>query len=622
MQARVLYVVFLSLLASCRIATHKSSNKPTASTQTAQLNQLQLAGSYASGIDLGNADFVVMRDCDATGKTCTNDILSTQDLDPNSDVQQDALPAIELNANDTGILQTIACKDEKTIDPNAPSVVDSTPPLGVEQTTKHVSIQNVDYACVVSVAPKNVLINELSSSSQSSSLELGDKATNALMGAAVGFSVGFAAGFALTKNAGANADTKYNQALDQAKTTGAKDMTFKQIVMTDFDGTQGLGDYDPHPTGYGKDPNRPLDPQEWEDFAKRKLGGNQGMKELTTKYQQYKNMTATQILADSDFGKHVPELKDLPSLKGQTINSLVEAGHMVKLNGNYYNAPTWLEGSIESLHRHIKANRLVMFNSTNFRPNVASLIEASMDQEFRNSQRHPTLGILDTQLRDPRQTEFPDLRAKNPSSTKTRFKNVYIGTAAALDISPPTSKSDRLNATISGTKVRLYGDKTAIAQRTFQEAVGDGARLPSEGVEMVSLDDKVVKANEFGHFAKDIGAKHVFIQSAAVKSSVPTEINAHIEASDKIFDRTNFNKIGTGETIKISDNSIKTNIKNGRKLDLSRFSSASLSPKATPSNAKAKTAGHGFGRSALSGILLGGVMGNLGAVFGASSSDH
>jgi len=111
---RIFYVFFFffTALISCKQASDSNpQNTQDLSSQNSNASQVQgipslgLAGTYSTGISLGDADFVVIRDCDPTGKQCKNDILTSDDAALGNTVMMD----IPFKDKDPNFIQTIAC---------------------------------------------------------------------------------------------------------------------------------------------------------------------------------------------------------------------------------------------------------------------------------------------------------------------------------------------------------------------------------------------------------------------------------------------------------------------------------------------------------------------------------
>ncbi len=616
---QILLLSFL-ILGSCKKSSHEGGSSNAALVGTSAQKQTQTSSLYATGIALGVADFVVLRDCDASNK-CTNDILTSQD-DLIGDTEMMSISI--KGANDPGSMQVIACEQKAKFQPSHVTI----PPSGVTQITTDVTLQNTVYTCLLQKYPKSRLLSG-SESSQSTALALAENvSTNsktssrlsstqtALIGAAAGWAVGSFAVMAMYAVPTTVDIMNYRNILNKitgTPPTGGR--TYDKIFMTDFDGTLGMGDFEPHKYGSVDVLNEHvntlgqkghLNQSEWEDFCKRKIGGTQGMKEFKKKFavDGYITVDGEKISVDKITATQIVEaglIPELQQLKGYSKNNLpnfqflAANGHMVIHDGHYYNAPTWLEGATESLRGHIDAGHLVMFNSTNPRPEVASLIEASLAQKIGEN-------------------KAPRYEAgKRGSSTLTRWENVFIGTAAAIGVHPTE------NAIVGGTSVIANGDKTAIAQKMLKDAYEARARL-SENPRMICLDDKPDKDPKFDAFAEDIRARNVVIRSRAVSvidSNSKVTNTDHIAASNSsAFEEAKFQGITPGHSYVIEDASIiRTNSNTpfhdstlGSKKYSSPFKGA-LPKGVLPSH----LAKGGFGAA-----LLGGVLAGVGAAVGSS----
>jgi hypothetical protein len=517
-------LIFLALSA-CKQKTPPQKISPP--TESEPSPELQLTGSFASMIDPGEADFVVIRDC-TSGGTCSDDVVSPEDVDMGDDILSD----IDLGNRDAGSVQTLSCRDKSRIWGE-----DGTP-------MKEVTLDQVVYGCILKKFEKTQLLGAGGSEGE------------------IAQELGHGAGLGMAKRSAEDGGLGLADDGEEAGASGEGRTAIKEIVITDFDGTQGLGDYDPGEFkgngGFGEDLGI-LDDGEWEDFCRRKLGGDQGLKEFRAKVDamdfesrsslepvdviksKLKKLSAAEIvelftgternfqlekksgLSQSDitnlrsnkinFG--IPRSLDgLHGMKGSSVETLAAAGHMVKYHGKYYNTPTWLDGSVESLHGHLTApDRLVMLNSTNFRPNVEALIAESLHQEFQRN---------------------PDTKGKGlPKKAGEVGSRLFVGTAETLGVTYPSSK---LNAFKAGTRVRLKGDKYAIGRKTMEKVAKE---YDTTDARVVSLDDKPGKGKEFASLARDYGWKHVYIQSDAVKKSVakPGDFTSHIQASNNVFSK-------------------------------------------------------------------------------------
>lgn len=594
-------------------------------------------GLYSVGISIGDADFVLIRDCDSKGQ-CKNDIQTAEDdLQGNNDMME-----INFTENDPNFLQIVACKDKTKITDPASVEAGLVSDKAVAHVVTELTIDKVVYKCVVSKVAKEALqsllaqnpnpkgLNLDGDSNSNSNSDSGDNIIVGVSAGVLGFTLGFAAGFAIVKAYDSQQKKKFQEKLKvdgkdyvvavnerRTKDKFASKEGVDRVLITDFDGTLGLGDYDPHPEGYApeQDGGRNMTKQEWKDFCERKIGGAQGLKEFREKFKgtQDAHLTPVEIVEKG----LIPELDGLKGKPGSTgyptFNELVEQGHMVKAQGadgqfRFFNSPTWLAGSVDVIKQHIEAGHLIIFNSTNFRPGAKELIEASLMANLQKS------GLDQGYYRNPDRT--PLTADKAGRGTKTGLKGVYIGTTAALGLGSLGSRFDGVNAAASWAQVGDRGDKAAIMQVAYADAMDDGLYV-KKGTHIVSIDDKPGKAKEFAQFARDVGGKHIFIQSKATKvKSNLTTATEHIEASLNVLHKDSHAfdvvKEGKTEVVLAEDRAVRDRLIIPPRNALSFNEKLTITPSEKIGSLHAVSSRKGM----LAGAVLGVLMGTAGGVLG------
>lgn len=510
---------------SCKKRTLDSSSQRTPASASSETKQSASPGEYQIGFKNGDADFLAIRDCKGGDKKNCDSTVYTKDSDNISSA--DSIKSIKITPEGDGDLTFVLCKKVGSDDSEFEKIEVDEKKFSKPNSEglRAISVNGENLLCQVTATKKSDIVAQyqgpllpepysgLSKGASKNQRELG----TILKGAFFGLSIG--AGFGAILLAASLKKRRFPPH-DEIKAKLTSDSVGKDgILMIDLDDTMWEGDYEP-------------------------------------RRMEIKDSDLKRVLSDAEKKRFGFEGNDR-----KTIGDLAEEGKLLKVEsgGKTYIArpPEWFSGGVENIAKALEKGMVVATNSTNFRPGVRDFVEESLVMKLKELKVKKGEAYKKVTIAKNRPSGGEETR-----STKSRIKNLYVGTAHALGVGNSGLLKSGLGEVAAGLRTRMSGHKYGIWERLKDDMLEDKIGFNKDAVFM-TFDDKIALYHSaYKEIEKDLpGKKHLHVVAAkGEKAELFEEKRYQIVIMDKALDEPE--KIETKHLIDSKD--YKSAISNGK----------------------------------------------------------